>query len=788
MKLRGNQRSRILRFESFERRLCLTPGLSVYAYDAVGENDTILVEVSASGASEASISVNYRIEGISATPTDDYLLAGAQPGVFEGTIYFAPYEMQAYFHINAVQDELVEGNESLQVVLSDPVNAYLANDIAIAQIYDDDFNAAPLATEMTDEYRWVEDDVERLVDLSNFFSDADHQLSEMTWSATTSGPTGIVSAWVESPSSILHLNFTTGTSGVNTIKVRATDPVGAWAEGEFELYSVDVTSVSGAYNDEFDQWIATTPSDPFWDGDTAKWSVAYEPGDLPSGAQIEILRMPWSQWVSMGQEFDPIDPLLGWTMFASGPPSQPGFGEVPGMPPSGEVWAITAKLNFAGKYALCQVVKEEPVFQIIDVNWEGIELNGEDNLDSAWPGPGLRFFPEKNRYDAGPDDLHTQVMFEVEVKPNKLGQDVRIRAYDPDDPSAIFDPIDDDTAAGDEKDNRNPTPWIAGLTIMTSEVVGDIAIARKEFTPSTAIGDNYRIVVAGRATGFQHIKAKFSNADPETQARLKFDDGATIAVLGTGGPFDIPKNRIQVSEPLTVWRSLWVETDAMPPSTASFPEDDDWLDDVWPPSIGAFPAAFFPMFIDAKPLPQEFDVRQAAVFEREFATQAQLQTYFLGPQGARDTKVESDDYWTVYVASIYEFGPANPAAAGNDNDLDPEFGLMGWTYTEGVGGGAGPGVSLIAVEVLRDVAAQNITAWEQTPNSLTKALQILSLHEVGHQLLGTDVSVHAGLFPSFIMVAPSNDLQEARVPEINLIFSDEHVDVIRDTYKDGRHP
>ena len=75
-------RNRTPRLEQLEGRAMLTlPEFSVVAYNA-GEGSHVLVDVTLSEPSPDPTYVDLAIEGITATPTDDYYLDGANPGVF----------------------------------------------------------------------------------------------------------------------------------------------------------------------------------------------------------------------------------------------------------------------------------------------------------------------------------------------------------------------------------------------------------------------------------------------------------------------------------------------------------------------------------------------------------------------------------------------------------------------------------------------------------------------------------------------------------------------------------
>jgi hypothetical protein len=786
-----------MRYESLERREVLTgPELSVFAAANVLEGGMVVVEISASTMSEDPFSVGYAIEGLTATPTDDYYLGGAPAGTFSGTASFAACEMTSWFEILIVDDALLEGGETLKIVLSNPVNATLsANDEAIVEIVASDPNAAPQASDFLDEYRWVEDDTELVTALGMHFTDADHALSEMSWNVTTSGAATIANAWVDA-SQNLHVEYITGVAGKANVKVRATDQLGAFAEADFDIWSIAVTSVDHAYQDENEQWVTPSAGDPLWDDHLVKWTAQYNPSNMPGVDSIEMLKMTWSAWEAMGEQTNPQSPLDGWTSFAVGSIVAPGVGEALGNPGGGEVWAIAAKVNFAGsQFALFQAGDETPVFKIDHVEWEGIEVAGSTNLFDQGLFGDTKFFPEKNAYDADDADTHSDVLFKVFVQPAELGRKVYVKAFDPDDPSASMGPVDDDGAGGLAEDNRGGKPSLVtdGKLITTDEIAGAFAVAKTTFKPKNAIGDNYRIVAAPRSTNFDNIEAIYSASPAHTLGLLQYEDGPgrspTFTIL-EGGPQGIPGNTIFLSPLLTVWRTLWVEIDTMedPPNVAA--RQGDNLESIPAPDIGAFTDAFSAMFIDVQALPAAINSHSTFTFMHH-GSKADWAAKIVGANKARDTQTESDHFWTVYLASVYEIGQIGDSFSKDNDDADDtndddaednEFAMLGWTEDDG------PDYSLIAQEVVRDLIAEHATEWNPTEAGLVH--QVVALHEIGHQFLGTgpDGFAHIGPFLNHVMAPPSLDTQEPQIPSMQLVFSPVHIDFIRDEFQSGSHP
>src|SRR5262249_44085272 len=65
------------------------------------------------GPSDAAVSVDYAIDGGTATPGADYL-------AHNGTVTFAPLEVQKIIPISIVDDTLLEPDETIQLIVSEP--------------------------------------------------------------------------------------------------------------------------------------------------------------------------------------------------------------------------------------------------------------------------------------------------------------------------------------------------------------------------------------------------------------------------------------------------------------------------------------------------------------------------------------------------------------------------------------------------------------------------------------------------------------------------------------------
>ncbi len=96
-----------------------------------GSNNQAILTVSLNSPSGKTVTVDY-------TTVDGTALAGEDYGAAQGTLTFAPGETSRTITVNIIGDDLREGNETLTVQLSNPVNATLGDASGQVTITDDD--------------------------------------------------------------------------------------------------------------------------------------------------------------------------------------------------------------------------------------------------------------------------------------------------------------------------------------------------------------------------------------------------------------------------------------------------------------------------------------------------------------------------------------------------------------------------------------------------------------------------------------------------------------------------
>jgi hypothetical protein len=170
----------------------------------------------------------------------------------------------------------------------------------------------------------------------------------------------------------------------------------------------------------------------------------------------------------------------------------------------------------------------------------------EDGTGTPMPGGGKAAFPDAAQPG---DDFRRSLLVKAEVEPD-LGDDagqvtVYFRAVDVDDPSASAGPVDND--AGTATDNRSETATIVPAVNGSPPRQG---AAVSQFQVSTQQGNNYRLA----ASTHEPWLAGLSGVVSSQAGEVTHTSGETL----TDG--------VQVSEMLTVWRTLHLEMAFFDPS------------------------------------------------------------------------------------------------------------------------------------------------------------------------------------------------------------------------------
>jgi len=183
------------------------------------------------------------------------------------------------------------------------------------------------------------------------------------------------------------------------------------------------------------------------------------------------------------------------------------------------------------------------VYEVTSLVWETYGSNTA--LDTCPKYGGKRIFPGKKTMTDGSASDRRKVTVKATVSPAIQGRTVYFKSWDVDDPSTNSSPVDTNGSAG--ADNRNGGAGTLSAASATTNAGGEATVT---LTVSLRPGDNYR----GAAACNQ------GKLNAMTQAQ---------ADAGT------PPDYVKLSEMLTVWRKLWIDSDRMQADTSN----TNWLSD-----------------------------------------------------------------------------------------------------------------------------------------------------------------------------------------------------------------
>jgi hypothetical protein len=362
---------------------------------------------------------------------------------------------------------------------------------------------------------------------------------------------------------------------------------------------------------------------------------------------------------------------------------------------------------------------------------------------------------------------------------------VYLRMYDVDDPSsnsATDKTLDDETLPAD---NRGTTGDLKSFTLKTDDngvAVGTVKLSRQP-------GDNFRVV----ATLDKDLNL-------ETGVVVKQKD-ATAGVYTAGGDAVAAKSAITVtSEPITVWRHLWIEQDHMaaPPEGELF-DDTEPRKDVKPDGAVADPKLdlainyFRKAYVEVAAV-TTLNARKESkwihnIGGSEYPAKLndfvdQTKKYFPQVQevmaSSRDVHGTAN-FWTIQVVGAYEAGVFEDQDPHSGAPTDPLLADYPDTWVLGFSRYAGDtpkdSGALIYMETIRDAvdagALQTFKWNAQTRKwetqvaktiavrvaTVDKLSQRVAYHELLHSfnLIHTDAKANTGVFDYTLLVSGSED-------------------------------
>ena len=293
------------------------------------------------------------------------------------------------------------------------------------------------------------------------------------------------------------------------------------------------------------------------------------------------------------------------------------------------------------------------------------------------PAGGLRIYPGKQAPRDAVD--RRSVWVDAEVHPPRAGVTVFFRAFDVDDPSSDSAPVDGNGSAGN--DNRGLPR--SGRLRAGSAVTDARGIATVEFAVTRQPGDNFRVAAS-------------------------IHPGPLEGVAEIG-------DRIEATEPLTVWRRLHLEVDSMGKVVGNESEDDDRIvEDVPMPDTSLLEATLAPAFVT--PAFDVGDNNDEVPFVLNLDPAALVSAYDFDSF----TSHASSAFWTVYILGAYQ------GSENKDGDPDGEARLYGLVDPRPSFDSDDRMGAVIFMETLQELAPD-----------VHRAAATAVVHEVGH-LFGSE--------------------------------------------------
>jgi hypothetical protein len=514
-------------------------------------------------------------------------------------------------------------------------------------------------------------------------------------------------------------------------------------------------------------WVAVPSGELSWSHDTLRWTPVYAPTSPVVQQSIE--------W----RKDDRTVAGRTWQTFASAT----GTAKAVGNPGVGQ-WDITPRIEFSAPhqtnfFVQMQAPNPHDVAEIASIEWT------THQQDSAEAGTleGFRFYPDAT---APGGAARKKVDILISLNLQRANVPIYLQWYDVDDPTDSDGPIDDDRDdPGDVNDPDNfHTGTEASVVLATSVTTGPTGQSRATLQINwIQPGNNFRIAAAPRQAELSPTKP----LSLDSSSRLFYDTNNDSTFSGAA-EFALDESvdahsahGIRVTPVLTIWRKLHVEVDSMgavagntvhvnialPPvnnqngtSTIALqnvlPLDDNnrfeggtltdsrgfeftvinnTVGTVLVNNLGGIVPAQgeaqlrdddrpFDTFDVPMPDYSELDEALEEAFITVEVTEDNTNVPFVlnvaaaDAGAARDWDTVNDNsvaYWVTYVLGAFQYEPSR------DNDPVTEAWVLGTNATSGPNNGG----SLIYLETIRDVSAEN--NWDAV-----RKQQDTVVHEVGH--------------------------------------------------------
>jgi hypothetical protein len=391
-------------------------------------------------------------------------------------------------------------------------------------------NVAPTASDLPNAYHGVPNTDTVTIGLDGYFADFDDDTADLAYTVILDSGANIVSGAIDAETRVLTLTFS-ATPGVAQLRIRATDPVGEYADANLTAYNIELSNPTIEREIGDDEWEAVALGEVVWDDDVLRWDVEVTPSSIPGITSVEWVAAHWPV---------PLYPEASWTSFASASIGQWAYGS-----PGFGYWLVSPRITLPTGYVFLAEPMKVPVASFEYLKWKQHDFgDGKTSYDDA----AEIFYSEKQSSELGAP-VHDRIDVEVKLRDWVAApdEDVNARVY-----LKMFDPDNAPTDADIDPNGNGPDDNV-GLNTPSGFLQPDsLLIPRTTSVKKTSLyvfapqpGNNFIVAASGTLARLNNV--------------VFAADGVTLLKEPGGG--DVEGNRR--TSILTLWRTLWIEQDSM---------------------------------------------------------------------------------------------------------------------------------------------------------------------------------------------------------------------------------
>lgn len=481
-------------------------------------------------------------------------------------------------------------------------------------------------------------------------------------------------------------------------------------------------------------WASSPQGETLWDNEDIRWLP-----DLPAEIIDDITDI---QWLKRGHD----SPQGQWSVFATTDVEHPAVAN-----PGDGYWDVTYRVLYGIMSFYQAATKDKFVAGIADVKWErGYDDQQFFYTDEDYTGP--RVFPELNSPTPTQteEDNFNKVKMVVTLKqmvPDGFVAKLAAKVFDPDHahtPIHANDTLDPNdqfvlgplTPTPIPNDNRQTSgTQLEDGTYGFGARVGAV-LAQPSFVINPASIDKTIVMTIQDIQPANNFRA-VAVADRHDISRVKFDTDGVNFKFKWKGNTETPVPPQSTTDILTVWRTLWIESDSWKAPTPPVPpapsvdgpfdgepgaNDDPNPGDLPNAPLDLLHLAYYPGNIVVKEIAESIDTRDNRIFKHNLEAANMIAVTNQVKLLTRDV-LPKTSFWVINMIGAYE----GPEVQDYDDNEEPFF-LGGASIT-------GTNVCYVFLETLRDRAVYPGSSGDNRASVDEDTLKKrVTLHESGHAM------------------------------------------------------